>query len=57
MWKAKRQKERVVVGYSKGRVPKWNRRAVVNYTHTRTGKGNLKVWRFRLGKAEMEGCR
>ena len=57
VWKARRQEERAVVGYGKGRVPKWNRRAVVNYTHTRTNKGNLMVWRFRLGKAETEGCR
>ena len=57
VWKAKRQAERAVEGYGKGRIPGWNRRAVVNYTHTRTGKGNLMVWRFLLGKVDSEGCR
>ena len=57
VWKAKRQAERAVEGYGKGRVPGWNRRALVNYTHTRKGKGNLMVWRFFHGKADLERCR
>ena len=43
VWNAKRQAEWAVEGYSKGRIPGWNRRAIVNDAHTRMGTSNLMV--------------
>ena len=39
-----------MVGYGTGRVAKWGRRAVRRYAQLRTNKGDLGVWRERLGR-------
>ena len=50
LWKKLRAAERSVCRYGKERVPKWSRRAASRYVQARTGKGNLGVWRERLGR-------
>ena len=47
---AQRKKERAQVGWGKGRVARWGRRAATKYTHCRTGKGNLRGWLREIGK-------
>ena len=50
LWKGVRAAERSVVGCGMGRVIKWGRRAVSRYVQLRSNKGNLGVWRERLGR-------
>ena len=50
LWKRMRAGERSVAGFDKGRVSKWSRRAGSRYIQARTGKGDLGVWRDRLGR-------
>ena len=42
--------ERLVFGFGKGRVPKCSRRTASRYVQAHTGKGDLGVWRERLGR-------
>ena len=42
--------ERSVVGCGMGRVARWGRRAESRYAQLRTNKGDLGVWRERLGR-------
>ena len=50
LWKGIRAAERSVVGCGMGRVARWGRRAVSRYAHLRMNKGDLGVWRERLGR-------
>ena len=50
LWKRVRAAERSVVGCGMGRVAQWGRRAVSQYAQLRTNKGDLWVWRERLGR-------
>ena len=50
LWKKLRASERFVCSFGKGRVPKWSGRAASRYVQARTGKGDLGVWRERLGR-------
>ena len=52
-----REEERSVKGTGMGRVVEWNRKARVAYTQCRTGKGNLKACRDKIGKADNPECR
>jgi len=56
-WKRMREEESRVKGAGMGRVVKWNRKARVAYVLYRTGKGNLKAWRHKIGKTENSQCR
>jgi len=47
-WAKKRKVERCVKGIGMGRVLKWNRKVLPNYTQCRTGKGRLGGWRYTL---------
>ena len=49
LWKKVRAVDYSVVGCGLGRVIRWGRRAVSRYTHLRMNKGDLGVWRERLG--------
>ena len=44
-----RSRESAQRGLDSGRVVKWNRRAVLRYTHLRVGKGDLAEWRRTIG--------
>ncbi|KAF8416436.1 hypothetical protein EV426DRAFT_705895 [Tirmania nivea] len=46
------RRERRVRGFGIGRVIGWERRAVVNYTRCRSGKGNFATWRQILGEGD-----
>ena len=48
--KGMRTAERSVVGCGMVRVARWGRRAVSRYAQMRTNKGDLRVWRERLGR-------
>ena len=51
LWKGIRAAERAVVGCGMGRVAQWGRQVVsCYYVQLRTNKGDLRVWRERLGK-------
>ena len=50
LWKGVRAAERSVVGCGIGRVARWGRRAVSRYAQLRANKGDLGVWRERLGR-------
>ena len=54
---ARRKAERAHVGWGKGRVAGWSRRAATRYIHCRTGKGNLRGWLREIGKEDGEECR
>lgn len=41
MWKRVRQSKRARMGLGLGRVVRWDRRAVLRYTHLRVGTGDL----------------
>ncbi|KAF8419560.1 hypothetical protein EV426DRAFT_719904 [Tirmania nivea] len=57
-YKEKRTGERSVKGFGMGRVVKWHRKAVVNYTRCRSGKGDFAVWKQILGKHDGDiSCR
>ena len=51
LWKGVRAAERSVVGCGMGRVASWGRWAVSHYAQMRTNKGDLEVWRERLGRS------
>ena len=42
-WHRLREEERTVQGSGIGTVIRWEKRAIINYTRCRTGKGNLRV--------------
>ena len=50
LWKTLRAGERTVSGLGAGRIARWGRHAAIRYAQLRTGKGNLGVWRERLGR-------
>ena len=50
LWKGLRAVERSVVGCGMGQVARWGRRAVTRYAQLRMNKGDLGVWRERLGR-------
>ena len=55
-WKDVRSGERAQRGLGSGRVVRWNRWAVLVYTHLRVGKGDVGEWRRVIG-AEGTLCR
>lgn len=56
-WKAERKKEGEVGGTGKGRVVRWESKAMRSYTQCRTGKGNLGVWKNKLNSEVDLTCR
>ena len=38
-------------------IVKWDRKSATTYMHLRCNKGNLRSWRFKIGKAESDLCR
>src|SRR5205807_985897 len=56
-WERKRKADREVTGTGRGRTLKWNRKALLNYTQCRTGKGRLGMWRYTLDPWEDPTCR
>ena len=56
VWVKKRKAERCVKGTGMGRVLKWNRKVLLNYTQYRTGKGRLGWWRYMLDPWEDPTC-
>ena len=58
MVKEGRKKERVVKGFSMGRVVRWSSRlAVTAYSQLHTGKGQLAAWRHKIGRHDTGLCR
>ena len=55
-WKGVRSGERAQLGLGSGRVVRWDRRAVLRYTHLRVGKRDVGEWRRVIG-AEGTLCR
>ena len=51
-WKDVRSRERAQRGLGSGRVVRWNRRAVLRYTHLRVGKGDVGEWRRVIGSED-----
>ena len=51
-WKDVRSRERAQRGLGSGRVVRWNRRAVLRYTHLRVGKGDVGEWRRVVGNED-----
>ena len=51
-----RSRERAQRGLGSGRVVRWNRRAVLRYTHLRVGKGDVGEWRRVIGNEDTR-CR
>lgn len=47
-WTERRKAEREVKGTGMGRILRWNRKALLNYTQCRAGKGRLGMWRYTL---------
>ena len=56
VWQEMRRNERRVEGFGKGRIIGWNRTSVTAYSHMRTGKGRLRGWREKIGKADFGFC-
>ena len=56
-WRRSRTRERKKEDTVQGRAIKWNRTALRNYTHCRTGKGRLGRWRNILDPWEDQSCR
>lgn len=53
-----KKQERVVKGFSMGRVLRWSSRLLVTaYSQLRTRKRSLSVWRQRIGKDKTGQCR
>ena len=52
LWKRLRAGQRRVIGLGAGRATRWGRRALSRYVQARTGKGDLGVWRRRLGRGD-----
>ena len=40
------------MGYRRGRVIDWGRRACTNFTQLRIGKGGIASWLFHIGKRD-----
>ena len=55
-WEEVQRAERECEGFGMGRAMEWGRRALMNYTHARTGKGKLGYWRELVGRRDT-GCR
>ena len=55
-WKDVRSRERAQRGLGSGRIVRWNRRAVLRYTHLRVGKGDVGEW-WRVVGNEDTLCR
>ena len=55
-WKQARRVEKEYTGFSMGRAMEWGRRALTNYTHTRTRKAKIGYWRELVGQADSD-CR
>ena len=51
-WKDVRTRERAQRGLGSGLVVRWNRRAVLRYTHLRVGKGDMGEWRRVIGTGD-----
>ena len=51
-WKDVRSQQRAQRGLGSGRVVRWNRRAVLRYTHLRVGKGDVGEWRRVIGNED-----
>ena len=51
-WKDVRSWERAQRGLGSGRVVRWNRRAVLGYTHLGVGKGDVGEWRRVIGNED-----
>ena len=51
-WKDVRSRDRAQRGLGSGRVVRWNRRAVLRYTHLRVGKGDVGEWRQVIGNED-----
>ena len=51
-WKDVRSRERAQRGLGSGRVVRWNRRAILRYSHLRVGKGDVGEWRRVIGKED-----
>ena len=51
-WKDVHRRERAQRGLGSGRVVRWNRRAVLRYTHLRVGKGDVGEWRRVIGNED-----
>ena len=51
-WRDVRSRERAQRGLGTGRVVRWNRRAVLRYTHLRVGKGDVGEWRRVIGSED-----
>ena len=47
-----RSRERAQRGLGSGRIVRWNRRAVLRYTHVRVGKGDVGEWRRVIGNED-----
>ena len=56
LWRRLRSGQRKVVGLGAGRATRWGRRALSRYVQTRTGTGNIGVWRRRLGSGDGLCC-
>ena len=52
LWKRLRAGQQRVAGLGAGRAIRWGRRALSRYVQARTGKGDLGVWRRRLGRGD-----
>ena len=55
-WKEVRRAERECEGFGYGRAVEWGRRALTHYTHARTSKGKIGVWREVVAQRDA-GCR
>ena len=51
-WKEVRSRQRAQRGLGSRRVVRWNRRAVLRYTHLRVGKGDVGEWRRVIGNED-----
>ena len=51
-WKDVRSRERAQRGLGSGWVVRWNRRAVLRYTHLRVGRGDVGEWRQVIGNED-----
>ena len=56
-WKELRSRERKVKGTGMGSAIRWNWKALLNFSHCRTGKGRLGVWKHLLNPWSDPTCR
>ena len=57
MWKDTRKVAREVPGFGMGKLVKWDRHSLTNYTHLRTNKGHFNQWRHKIKRAPSAMCR